>query len=180
MQLGGAILGKPGPFAALLTTLKTVSGAYRGNGGRWESRVNRQKVPGAVGEPLDCFISIRHQSLLPVYTEGLHGAQALISCTLWPTPGSLPYWGLYSRAGLGDKCAPSHCSRVIWQGRCQQMLIFRCPSMAVSPPRPHSPRQQLCALSSLMCDPAACIILQGVNRRLKGRLCGHCFQYPSR
>lgn len=88
--------------------------------------------------------------------------------------------GSVQQGRVGDKCAPSHCSRVIWQGRCQQMLIFRCLGMAVSPPRPHSPRQQLCALSSLMCDPAACIILQGVNRRLKGRLCGHCFQYPSR
>lgn len=120
--------------------------------------------------------------LLPVYTESLVcmvSARALVSRTLWPTRESLPYRALCSRTGLGHQCAPRHCFRVIWQDKCQQMLIFRCPGMAVLPLRPRSPRQQRCALSSLMCDPAACIILQGVNRRLKGRLCGHCFQYPS-
>lgn len=51
MQLGGAILGKP--FAALLTTVKTVNGVCQGDGVRWESRVSYQTVPGTAGEPLD-------------------------------------------------------------------------------------------------------------------------------
>lgn len=57
----------------------------------------------SAGQSLACFISVRQQSLLPVYTEGLHSAWALVSCTLWPTLRCLPYWGLYCRTGLGTQ-----------------------------------------------------------------------------
>lgn len=90
MQLGGAILGKP--FAA---SLKTVSGVCQGKRGRWESRVSW-------GTSAVLHL-VRQQSLLPVYTGGLHSAWALVSRTLWPTCGSLPCWGLYSRTGLGTQ-----------------------------------------------------------------------------
>lgn len=130
-------------------------------------------------QPGNLWISYFHKAAEPVACLHRGFTECLGSGFMHPLadPWVPTLLGSVQQGRVGG--SPSPCPRVIWQGRCQQMLIFRCPGMAVSPLRPHSPRQQCCALSSLMCDPAACIILQGLNRRLKGRLCGHCFQYPS-
>lgn len=85
----------------------------QGDGGRWESRVDHHTVPGAAGEPLDCFPSVRQQSCC-LFTLRLCmvSAQALVSRTLWPTRGSLHYRSLCSRAGLGTP----ECSQALLQG----------------------------------------------------------------
>lgn len=157
-----------------------VSAASRG------SRVKhpaREKAPGAAGGPPNDLISESQRGSSPLSAAGfVQPGFGHPSAHQPPVHGGGGEPPASDGAGTeGAKRGPSRSSGVISRGRATADVDFSADlPIAGSPPSPPLPQPAALAFNSLLCDPAARIILQGVNRRVKGRLCGHRFQYPSR